>query len=82
LNRIAVAIGSNVGDRAAHLRYAVERLGEFLLNLSVSSNYETDPVGMSEPQGRFLNASDRPGMQFSLRQLFLWQLIAAVGISG
>jgi len=46
-----------VGDRAAHLRYAVERLGEFLLNLSVSSNYETDPVGMSEPQGRFLNAA-------------------------
>ena len=46
-----LAIGSNVGDRMAHLRLAVEVLEPAV----VSPVYETEPVG-GVPQGDFLNA--------------------------
>jgi 2-amino-4-hydroxy-6-hydroxymethyldihydropteridine diphosphokinase len=51
-----VALGSNLGDRRAHLEFAVSRLRSFLDLLKVSSYYETEPVGVSEPQPFFLNA--------------------------
>src|SRR2546423_2329409 len=51
-----VALGSNLGDRRAHLEFAVSRLRSFLDPLKVSSYYETEPVGVSEPQPFFLNA--------------------------
>ena len=51
-----VALGSNLGDRRAHLDFAVSRLRSFLNPLSVSSYYETEPVGVDEPQPLFLNA--------------------------
>jgi 2-amino-4-hydroxy-6-hydroxymethyldihydropteridine diphosphokinase len=46
-----LSIGSNLGDRQAHLRLAVEVLRPF----AVSPVYETAPVGGPE-QGDFLNA--------------------------
>lgn len=46
-----VALGSNLGDRRAHLRYAVRALPEVV---AVSGLYETDPVGGPE-QGPYLN---------------------------
>ena len=46
-----LALGSNVGDRLAHLRAAVEVLEPS----EVSPVYETDPVGDLD-QGAFLNA--------------------------
>jgi 2-amino-4-hydroxy-6-hydroxymethyldihydropteridine diphosphokinase len=46
-----LALGSNVGDRLAHLRGAAGRLGA----VARSSVYETDPVGGPE-QGEYLNA--------------------------
>jgi 2-amino-4-hydroxy-6-hydroxymethyldihydropteridine diphosphokinase len=52
----AVALGSNLGDRHAHLNYAVSRLRAFLANLKASNFIETDPVDVSEPQPRYLNA--------------------------
>jgi 2-amino-4-hydroxy-6-hydroxymethyldihydropteridine diphosphokinase len=55
LIRTAVGLGSNLGDRRAHLRAAVgalDRLGEID---TVSSVYETAPVG-GPPQGSYLNA--------------------------
>jgi 2-amino-4-hydroxy-6-hydroxymethyldihydropteridine diphosphokinase len=42
---IAVALGSNLGDRAAALRFATARLTELLDALRVSSYYETGPEG-------------------------------------
>ncbi len=48
-------LGSNLGDRAALLRFAVERLqAPDLRLLRVSSVYETEPVGL-RAQPMFLN---------------------------
>jgi 2-amino-4-hydroxy-6-hydroxymethyldihydropteridine diphosphokinase len=52
---VAIALGSNVGDRAAHLEYAVRRLASILSGVRVSSFFETEPVGV-EPQASVLNA--------------------------
>jgi 2-amino-4-hydroxy-6-hydroxymethyldihydropteridine diphosphokinase len=57
MDRVAIALGSNVGDRRAHLDYAVAALRGLLTNLSVSRYYETVPVGVSGPQAMFLNAA-------------------------
>jgi 2-amino-4-hydroxy-6-hydroxymethyldihydropteridine diphosphokinase len=54
---IAVALGSNLGDRRAHLDFAVSRLRSILADLRVSSYYETDPIDVSVPQPLFLNAA-------------------------
>ena len=53
---VAIALGSNLGDRDAHLRFAVSRLGALVSGLRVSRWYETDPVGVG-PQPRFLNGA-------------------------
>ncbi|HET8626528.1 MAG TPA: 2-amino-4-hydroxy-6-hydroxymethyldihydropteridine diphosphokinase [Thermomicrobiales bacterium] len=52
---IYLALGSNLGDRAAHLRAAVARLREVVDVRGLSPVYETDPVGYAD-QGPFLNA--------------------------
>jgi 2-amino-4-hydroxy-6-hydroxymethyldihydropteridine diphosphokinase len=57
VDRVAVALGSNCGDRRAHLDYAVSTLRTLLTNLTVSRYYETIPVGVSGPQALFLNAA-------------------------
>jgi 2-amino-4-hydroxy-6-hydroxymethyldihydropteridine diphosphokinase len=54
--RVAIALGSNLGDRSAHLHYAVTALSSVLSDISVSSFIDTDPVGVAEPQPRYLNA--------------------------
>ena len=54
---IAVAIGSNLGDRAAHLAYARTALTELLANVSFSSAVETAPVGVRDVQPLYLNAA-------------------------
>jgi len=57
MDRVAIALGSNLGDRRAHLDYAVARLQRVIPNLRVSRYYETDPVGVTGPQPAFLNAA-------------------------
>jgi 2-amino-4-hydroxy-6-hydroxymethyldihydropteridine diphosphokinase len=57
VDRVAVALGSNCGDRHAHLDYAVSRLRTFLTNLTISRYCDTVPVGVSGPQAMFLNAA-------------------------
>jgi 2-amino-4-hydroxy-6-hydroxymethyldihydropteridine diphosphokinase len=56
LNRVAIALGSNVGDRASHLAFAVGRLRTFIDDLRVSSWHDTAPVDVA-PQPNFLNAA-------------------------
>ncbi|MGH9329779.1 MAG: 2-amino-4-hydroxy-6-hydroxymethyldihydropteridine diphosphokinase [Vicinamibacterales bacterium] len=54
--RCAVALGSNLGDRAGHLNFAVARLRTLLDALIVSEYFDTAPVGVAD-QPRFLNAA-------------------------
>ncbi|UQU65257.1 2-amino-4-hydroxy-6-hydroxymethyldihydropteridine diphosphokinase [Couchioplanes caeruleus] len=53
MSRALLSIGSNLGDRYAHLRAAVEGLGDSVL--LVSGVYETPPWGDAE-QPPYLNA--------------------------
>jgi 2-amino-4-hydroxy-6-hydroxymethyldihydropteridine diphosphokinase len=52
---VAIALGSNLGDRHAFLSFAVSRLRQILTDVRVSSFHDTEPVGVG-PQPRFLNA--------------------------
>ena len=54
---VAIALGSNVGDRHAHLTGAIDRLRPYLDDLLISSFVDTVPVGTPGPQDRYLNAA-------------------------
>ena len=69
LVKAAVGLGSNLGDRRAHLDFAAARLQALLGNLRVSSYYETVPVGLSGPQSLFLNAAAVGDAVLSAREL-------------
>ena len=56
MSRVAIALGSNVGDRAQHLAFAVTRLEQLLTDVRVSSWYDTVPIGVG-PQRNFLNGA-------------------------
>jgi len=51
-----LSLGSNVGDRVAHLRDAIARLESIGRVVSVSSFYETEPVEVTD-QPWFLNCA-------------------------
>ncbi len=55
--RAFLSLGSNLGDRAAHLRRAVDQLraGSTPAVTAVSRVYETDPVGGPDDQDAYLN---------------------------
>jgi len=57
---VCVSLGSNLGDRAAHLAAGVAALRATpgISGVELSSVYETDPVG-PPPQGLYLNAAAR-----------------------
>jgi 2-amino-4-hydroxy-6-hydroxymethyldihydropteridine diphosphokinase len=65
--RAFLGLGSNLGDREALLRTALDRLTAVGL-VAVSPWYETDPVGGPE-QGVFLNAVAELDTDLSARQL-------------
>ncbi len=65
----AVALGSNVGNRADHLAYAVSRLRGLLADLRVSPFYDTVPVGTTGPQPLYLNAAAVGSCSQSAREL-------------
>jgi 2-amino-4-hydroxy-6-hydroxymethyldihydropteridine diphosphokinase len=67
--RVAIALGSNLGDRDAHLRTALEALVPAFSNLRVSSFYETDPVDVPGPQPMFLNAAATGESDLSARRI-------------
>lgn len=53
---VAIALGSNLGDRRGHLVWAVEQLGRTLRDIRVSPLVETEPVDVPGPQPPYLNA--------------------------
>ncbi len=53
---VALALGSNMGDRERHLRSALTELASSIDDLRVSTLHDTDPVGVGR-QPRFLNAA-------------------------
>jgi 2-amino-4-hydroxy-6-hydroxymethyldihydropteridine diphosphokinase len=55
VTRYAIGLGSNLGDRLQHLTSACSAIEENLGPITVSSLYETEPVGGPE-QGAYLNA--------------------------
>jgi 2-amino-4-hydroxy-6-hydroxymethyldihydropteridine diphosphokinase len=54
---VAVSLGSNLGDRRAHLQWATDWLGNLLKNARASEIIETEPFGVSEPQPPYLNSA-------------------------
>ncbi len=56
MTRVAVALGSNLGDRESHLRSALAALASFIDQLRVSTFHDTAPVGVG-PQPTFLNGA-------------------------
>jgi 2-amino-4-hydroxy-6-hydroxymethyldihydropteridine diphosphokinase len=56
LTRVAIALGSNLGDREEYLRSAIAALQPSISNLRVSTFHDTAPVGVG-PQPTFLNAT-------------------------
>jgi 2-amino-4-hydroxy-6-hydroxymethyldihydropteridine diphosphokinase len=72
-----LGLGSNVGDRRAHLQAAVDALpGAGVVPLASSSTYDTDPVGEVLDQPSFLNACLR--MQSALEPLALLEAVKAL----
>jgi 2-amino-4-hydroxy-6-hydroxymethyldihydropteridine diphosphokinase len=65
-----LGLGSNVGDSAAHLRAAIQLLGERGVEVeAVSSAYATEPVGEILDQPDFLNAAIRIRTELEPEQL-------------
>ncbi len=57
MSRVAIALGSNLGDRRAAIAFAVERLSSFIGGLSLSDLIETEPEGEGlHEQPLYLNA--------------------------
>ncbi len=54
--RVAVALGSNLGDRAGHLAWALEALRAHLHGLTASPWQETAPLDVPDAQPDYLNA--------------------------
>ena len=65
--RVAIALGSNLGNREAHLRRAIQALAPTVSNLRVWPFYETDPVDVPGAQPRFLNGAATGESELSAR---------------
>ena len=52
---VAIALGSNLGDREAHIDFAVGELRRLIQPLRISTFIETDPVDVPDVQSPFLN---------------------------
>lgn len=53
---VAIALGSNLGDRERYLRNAITAIAPIVQNLRVSTFHDTAPVGVGQ-QPTFLNAA-------------------------
>lgn len=71
---VAVALGSNMGDREAHLAFALGRLRPLLTGLQCSTWHDTTAIGPGE-QPRYLNGAVVGGTTLGARA-FLDALLA------
>jgi 2-amino-4-hydroxy-6-hydroxymethyldihydropteridine diphosphokinase len=55
VTNVAIALGSNLGDREANLAFGLSALPGFITNLRQSTWYDTTPLGVSPDQPRYLN---------------------------
>lgn len=55
MTRVAIALGSNLGDREANLAFGLSALPGFITNLRQSRWHDTAPFGVSADQPRYLN---------------------------
>jgi len=57
LRKVVYSVGSNLGDRLGNLQGAVDAISDTpdIIVVDVSSVYETEPVGVDEKHGPFLN---------------------------
>lgn len=53
---VAIALGSNLGDRRGHIEWAALHLSRLLTDLRLSAVFETEPVGVPDIQPPYLNA--------------------------
>ena len=68
--RVAIAIGSNLGDRHAAVAFAAERLSALLTGLTLSDVIETEPDGEGlQDQPLYLNAVAVGETTLTARQL-------------
>ena len=67
-NAVYLSLGSNVGDRAANLNAAIDRLRAFGEVVAVSSFYETEPVEFTS-QPWFLNCAVALNTEKTAKQL-------------
>jgi 2-amino-4-hydroxy-6-hydroxymethyldihydropteridine diphosphokinase len=69
MTRVAIALGSNVGDREQYLRDAVASLASFVSNLHLSRLIETEPIDMAGPQRSVINAAATGDTELPAREL-------------
>jgi 2-amino-4-hydroxy-6-hydroxymethyldihydropteridine diphosphokinase len=81
VDRVAVALGSNLGDRRAHLDFAVSKLRALLRHLVVSAYRDTVPAGVKGPQPLYLNGAAVGETPLGAREL-LDALLAIEGLRG
>jgi 2-amino-4-hydroxy-6-hydroxymethyldihydropteridine diphosphokinase len=67
--RIAIALGSNVGDREQYVKDAIASLAPVVSNLQLSRLIETEPVDMPGGQRRVVNAAATGETSLSARAL-------------
>jgi len=53
---VAIALGSNLGDRRGHLEWAVSHLSRLVTDLRLSAVFETEPHDVPDVQPPYLNA--------------------------
>jgi GTP cyclohydrolase-4 len=68
-HKVFLGLGSNLGDRQSNILQALQRLREKIAIESISSCYETEPVGYLD-QPRFLNIVCSGTTSLSPRELF------------
>jgi 2-amino-4-hydroxy-6-hydroxymethyldihydropteridine diphosphokinase len=70
LTRVAIALGSNLGDREAYLRAALDAIRPYVQSLRCSSFHDTAPVGVGD-QPIFLNAAAVGETSLSAREVLV-----------
>jgi 2-amino-4-hydroxy-6-hydroxymethyldihydropteridine diphosphokinase len=69
VTRVAIALGSNLGDREANLAFGLSALPGFITNLRQSRWHDTAPVDVSPDQPRYLNGVVIGETAFGAREL-------------